>query len=71
MAFQRTNTDPTEVPVQMNVRIPFFLREVLIAVAKERDISQNELVKLSIMKELAPELRELAVNTTRQAGATK
>lgn len=52
---QRTK-DPTQLPVQINLRIPFYLREALVDIAHSRNMSQSELVRDALTKALQPEL---------------
>lgn len=59
MAKSRRIKDPTQLPVQLNIRIPFYLREVLIEAAEERRVSQSDIVIEAIKKDLEPELREM------------
>lgn len=43
MTFERI-TDPTQVKVQVNVRVPFATRERLHRIAKQRNASLNEVI---------------------------
>jgi predicted HicB family RNase H-like nuclease len=70
MTFKR-QTDPRQLPVQLNVKVPWQLREDLTAIASEQQLSLNELVNKAIVKGLRNELSELFVRQTREAGSTK
>jgi predicted HicB family RNase H-like nuclease len=70
MTFKR-QTDPRQLPVQLNVKVPWQLREELTDIATEQHISLNELVNKAIVKGLRPELAELARRATSEAGATE
>ncbi len=60
-------TDPTQLPVQLNVNVPFHFRETLRGIATKRRVSLNSLVVEALEKEyLATEVHA----QTRDAGAT-
>jgi predicted HicB family RNase H-like nuclease len=50
-----TSTDPKEVSVQMNLRVPWFYREQLIAEAHRQGISINRLLVNLLVRGLPPE----------------
>lgn len=64
MAYKPRIKDPTQLPVQLNVRIPFYLREALIEAAAQRRVSQSDLVIEAIKKDIAAELRQAAREAT-------
>jgi predicted HicB family RNase H-like nuclease len=66
MAFDR-QTDPKQIKVQLNVRIPWELREKVIAVAEKRRMSVNTLILQLIERELDVNVHQ----ATKNAGATK
>jgi len=71
MAFNERETNPSLIPVQLNVKIPFQLREDMIRTAEVRGISQAELVRLAIEVSVAPEVARFTREQTKDAGATK
>jgi len=46
--------DPQDVTVQMNLRVPYFYREQLIAEARKRGISINRLMVNLLVQSLPP-----------------
>lgn len=62
--------DPTQLPVQLNVTVPWQLREDLYVIADRKRTSMTKLVKDAIVKGLRSELSELMVEKTRNEGAT-
>ena len=46
--------DPQDVTVQMNLRVPYFYREQLIAEARARGISINRLMVNLLVESLPP-----------------
>ncbi len=48
--------DPTQLPVQLNARVPFWLREVLADASAERRVSQGEILRRALEVELRPEI---------------
>lgn len=67
MASTTRITDPTQLPVQLNVQVPFEFREHLIEVARKRRISLSELVRSTLQEALTDDTRE----ATRLAGSTR
>ena len=63
--------DPQLVATQLNIKIPFFLREELIEAAHQRRVSQSEIVRKALEMELAKELTDRTKRMTGEAGATK
>lgn len=63
-------TNPENLPVQLNVKVPFWLREVLIAEARDNDSSQSEIVKEALETRLGSRILEDARARTKRAGAT-
>ena len=76
MAFNQTSRqkDPRQLPVQLNVNIPWSLREFLINQAETEGLSLAKLVEKVILAEFgtAYELQETAIvrADTKGAGAT-
>lgn len=62
--------DPTQLPVQLNVKIPWQLREDMALIAKRRHISMAQLSREALMKGLSHDLAELGREKTKEAGAT-
>lgn len=52
-------TDPTQLPVQLNTKIPFWLREEVVELSEIHHISQAEIVRKGIETE-AKRLRDQA-----------
>ena len=50
-------TDPEDIPVQLNVRIPWHYREQLIAEAAERGVSLNRYVTNALVRQHPPTRR--------------
>jgi predicted HicB family RNase H-like nuclease len=48
-------TSPEDVPVQLNVKVPWHYREQLIRTAHERGISLNRLVVNALVRSYPPE----------------
>jgi len=63
--------DPTQVPVQLNISVPWQFREDLIAIAKERNTSLAELVREAIKVGLSDDLIKKHRKLTAEFGATK
>ena len=58
-------TDPTQLPVQLNTRVPFYLREALVEASKTRRVPQTEILRDALVRELTQEIRTQA----REEGA--
>lgn len=69
MTFKREK-DPTQLPVQMNIKIPWQLREDMTQIAKRRKVSLAQLTRDALMAGLRHDLTELGREKTRDAGAT-
>lgn len=69
MTFQREK-DPTQLPVQMNVKIPWQLREDMTLIARRNNVSLAQLTRDALMEGLKRDLAELGREKTRDAGAT-
>ena len=48
-------TSPEDVPVQLNVKVPWHYREQLIRTAREKNTSLNRLVVNAIVRSIPPE----------------
>jgi hypothetical protein len=48
-------SDPLDIPVQLNVRIPWFYREQLIRLARENRISLNRLIANALVQTFPPQ----------------
>ena len=59
-------TDPTKLPVQLNVNIPFYMREELHSIASKRGVSMNSLVMDALDAAYFADVKA----ATRDAGAT-
>ena len=66
MSFDNRQTDPTQLPVQVNIKLPFWLREVLISAAADRRVSQAELCRRALERELDSEIRQALKQDTTQ-----
>ena len=51
MANQTRSKDPRQLPVQLNVLVPWSLREFLIVQAEKEGLSLNKLVRRCLMAE--------------------
>lgn len=71
MTFQQRQKDPTLLPVQLNVKVTWQLREDMVAIAKRKGVSMAQLSRDAIVKGLRDELTELSRERTAEAGATK
>jgi hypothetical protein len=58
--------DPRQLPVQLNVKIPFDFREHLYQISKRQGVSMTSLVVDALRKEYLPDPKD----ETRDAGAT-
>ena len=67
MASQQRNKDPRQLPVQLNVNIPWSLREFLIDQAEKEGLSLNKLVKRVILAEFGAAYTR---SETKHEGAT-
>jgi len=47
--------DPLDIPVQLNVRIPYHYREQLVRLARERKVSLNRYVVNALVRSVPPE----------------
>ena len=54
----RRLTDPRDAPVQLNIRVPWFYREQLTRIARERKVSFNRLIANAIVRAYPPERPE-------------
>ena len=57
MTYQSRATDPTKLPVQMNIKIPWDFREFLRLEAHQRKVSLNELVREALNDKFAREFK--------------
>lgn len=48
-------TSPEDVPVQLNVKVPWHYREQLVRVAREKGTSLNRLVVNALVRSIPPE----------------
>lgn len=48
-------TAPEEVPVQLNVKVPWYYREQLTQMAHERGLSLNRFVVNALVRSIPPE----------------
>lgn len=69
MTFQREK-DPTQLPVQMNIKIPWQLREDMTVIAKRHKVSLAQLTREALVRGLSRDLTELGREKTKDAGAT-
>lgn len=69
MTFQREK-NPTQLPVQMNIKVPWQLREDIIEIARRRSVSLSKLTRDALVKGMSHDLAELGRERTREAGAT-
>lgn len=46
---------PADVPVQLNVKVPWHYREQLVRLAKEKNTSLNRLVVNALVRSIPPE----------------
>lgn len=69
MTFQREK-DPTQLPVQMNIKIPWQLREDMTEIAKRRNVSLAQLARDALFEGLSDDLAILGKEKTKAAGAT-
>ncbi len=49
--------DPEDVPVQLNVKVPWHYREQLVRLAKERGTSLNRFVVSALVRSVPPDKR--------------
>ena len=52
---ERARIDPLDIPVQLNIRIPYHYREQLVDEARRLNISLNRLVTNALVRALPPE----------------
>ena len=71
LLMKERQTDPTQISVQLNISVPWQLREDLIDIADKRGMSLAELVRGAISTGLMSELTEIGRKRTTAAGATK
>jgi len=62
-SMSKRERDPSQVSVQINTRIPFWLREILADAALARQMSQADILRKALENELRPEI----VGAQRQA----
>lgn len=58
MPFKERQKDPELLPVQLNARIPFYLREIMIEAANKRRMSQGQFIQRALERELASEIKQ-------------
>lgn len=63
-------TDPRDVPVQLNIKVPWRMRERLHALAEEKRISFSQLVRDAI-DDAYPEGPDEVRKETAAAGSTR
>jgi hypothetical protein len=68
-AFKR-ETDPTQVLVQLNFKVPWQVREDMVVIAERKNMSFAGLAREALMKGLRDDLTQLGRERTRDAGAT-
>jgi len=54
-ALDTARAEPANVTVQMNLRVPYFYREQLIAEARKRGLSINRLLVNALVASIPPE----------------
>jgi hypothetical protein len=69
MAYSR-ETNPTQLPVQMNITIPWQMREDLTMIARDRHVSLAEMTREALYSDCRDELAMIARKRTVAAGAT-
>lgn len=68
-AFKR-ETDPTQVLVQLNFKVPWQVREDMVVIAERKNISFAKLAREALMNGLKNDLTQIGRERTRDAGAT-
>ena len=70
MASFNRETDPTQVPVQLNFKVPWQVREDMVVIAERKKISFAKLAREALMSGLKNDLTQLRREKTKDAGAT-
>jgi hypothetical protein len=68
-AFKR-ETDPTQVLVQLNFKVPWQVREDMVVLANRKNMSFAKLAREALMDGLKSDLTQLGREKTKDAGAT-
>ena len=68
-AFKR-ETDPTQVLVQLNFKVPWQVREDMVTIAERKNMSFAKLAREALMDGLKNDLTQLGREKTKDAGAT-
>jgi hypothetical protein len=68
-AFKR-ETDPTQVLVQLNFKVPWQVREDMVVLAERKNMSFAKLAREALMDGLKSDLTQLGREKTKDAGAT-
>lgn len=68
-AFKR-ETDPTQVLVQLNFKVPWQVREDMVVIAERKNISFAKLAREALMSGLKNDLTQIGRERTKDAGAT-
>jgi len=66
----KRETDPTQLPVQLNIKIPWQIREDMVTIAREKSIPFAKLARDALMSGLKDDLTRLGREKTKDAGAT-
>ncbi len=51
---ERVPVDPVDIPVQLNIRVPWHYREQLIAEARKQGVSFNRLITNCLVRAFPP-----------------